>query len=265
MSSDSDDKLSAEKTVNNYDELKTAITNAADGDTIILNDGIYEFPSSSGSTIVLTDSVASGNYAKSLTFKGATKTGVIINYSGSSSIFTVNDNYNLTLQNLNFNSISSTNPVVFANGAGNCNIIDCTFTECKSGWGIVRTGTSFTGQFNMNGATFLNCEHNVNKAAGVVLLLAGTAKFNINNVVIDGAKITVTTSMAQSKWVIYIVSQSAEVTLNDLTIKNSNNIKTSLLYVSGTVSIKNSCFMDNNVSAIKLLHINSNYWTNNHI
>lgn len=111
----------------------------------------------------------------------------------------------------------------------------------------------------MNGATFLNCEHNVNKAAGVALLLAGTAKFNINNVVIDGAKITVTTSMAQSKWVIYIVSQSAEVTLNDLTIKNSNNIKTSLLYVSGTVSIKNSCFMDNNVSAIKLLHINSNY------
>ena len=80
--SDSEENLSAEHTVNSYSELTTAITNAADGDTIILNDGTYEFPDSAG-TITLT---------KSLTFKGESKNGVSIVSAGTYSIFSVSDN-----------------------------------------------------------------------------------------------------------------------------------------------------------------------------
>ena len=254
---DSEDKLSSEIEVSDYDELKTAVSNAADGDTIILKDGTYAFPDEKG-TIALSGSTGEGNYAKSLTFKGQSKNGVTITSPGNYAIFTAVDNYNLKVENINFNAITVTGTaVVFSNGNGNLDIINCAFNDCKTGWGIVRTGTSFAGQCTMNGVTFTNCEHTQNKAAGVALLLAGGATFNIENVVIDSAKITVTTNMAQSKGVIYILSSSATVNMNDVTIKNSDNIKTSLVYCSGTVNIKNSFFTNNNVAGTKLFHNNA--------
>ncbi|MBQ8018390.1 MAG: right-handed parallel beta-helix repeat-containing protein [Methanobrevibacter sp.] len=248
--SDSGEKLGAERTVNNYNELVTACTEAADGDTIILNDGTYEFPESSGS-IYLTSSTGSGNYAKSLTFKGQTKNGVTIISHGDYAIFQATDNYNLKLQNLNFKDITvSGSSVVFTSSSANLNIVDCNFENCKLGWGTIRSSSA--GANTISGVNILNCEQTANKAAATALTFTRASTVNVEKVLIDSPKYSLTGATA--KGVIYLSNNNVKATFDDLTIKNSAGIKTSLIYCAGKVSIRNSNILDNTVESTKIIH-----------
>ena len=240
--SDNKEVLSAEHTVNNFNELQSTITSSNDGDTIILNDGNYIFESG----ISLT---------KSLTFKGQTKTGVTI--TGDKTIFSVTtENVNLQLQNLNFKDISiSGSGVVHANANGNLDIKDCTFENCKSGWGIIRIHTAFSGTANIEGVKFLNCEQIANQNGALALSFRGPGVYNVNDVLIENSKYSL--AGAKPYGVVCVANANAQATINKLTIKNSTGIKTAIVYCTGPTTITNSQIIDNTLSGTKIFHIAS--------
>ena len=251
--SDSGEKLGSERTVNSYAELVTACTDAADGDTIILNDGTYEFPSGGTKAITLSSSVGEGSYAKSLTFKGQSKGGVTITSLANSPIFTALDSFNLKLQNLNFESISSSGGIVYANGNGNLDVIDCTFNNCKAGRGVIRTHTSFEGTATIKNVNFFKCEQTASQNAAVALSFCGPGTYNIEKSIIEDSKYSLTG--AKIYGVVCIAHASASATIDDLKIKGSNGIKTALIYSTGKTTIKNSEIKDNTVESTRLFYI----------
>lgn len=203
--SDGNDALGAEHTVNNYDELKTAVTNADDGDTIILNDGTYEFPSSGGSITV----------DKSLTFKGQTKNGVVLTSLGTYSIFSATGGYNLKVQNLNFEGISTAGSgIISIGGNGNLDVVDCSFNNCQAKAGAIRFYGS--GDCTINGLTVKNhkLDYSSSSSYATALTLSGNAKYTLQKILIDNANYTL--SNGYTRGVIYIAHNDATATIDDL-------------------------------------------------
>lgn len=235
--SDSEEKLSAEHTVNSYSELTTAITNADNGDTIKLNDGTYEFPSSTG-TITLT---------KSLTFKGESKNGVSIVSAGTYSIFSVaDDGISLNIQNLNFNGVSTSGSgIVAIGGTGNLDIKDCSFENCQAKAGAVRFYSS--GNCTINGLVIKDHQLSYSSATNyaVALTLTGAGTYTLDNVLIDNANYTWTSS--STRGVIYIQNQNAKAIINNLTIMNCGGNMYGIINNAGTTTITNSKITRNTI------------------
>lgn len=234
--SDNKEVLSAEHTVNNYDELKAAVTSASDGDIIILNDGIYEFPSSGGSI----------SLDKSLTFKGQTKTGVTITSLGTYSIFSGTDAYNLKIQNINFEGVATSGSgIVAIGGSGKLDVVDCSFNNCKAKAGAIRFFG--TGDCIINGLIIKNHELSYSSASSyaTALTLSGNAKYNLQKIIIENVNYTYSSSYARG--VIYISNNAATAAIDDLTIINCGGNMQGIINNGAKTTITNSVISQNNI------------------
>ncbi|KZX17108.1 bacterial Ig-like domain protein [Methanobrevibacter cuticularis] len=151
----------ANNTINTSSTITDGIAGTGDGDTLTLQEGIYNKTDDYGITI-----------SKNITIQGNTSTNqVIIDATKSNRIFTIGNNVNVTFINLTFTNAQTNNDggAIYNNNLGTTiTIINCTFTNNTS------NGSSFGGgavanygdNMAISGSNFIN---NTAKKGGAVI------------------------------------------------------------------------------------------------
>ncbi|WP_342667562.1 right-handed parallel beta-helix repeat-containing protein, partial [Methanobrevibacter cuticularis] len=138
----------ANNTINTSSTITNGIAGTGAGDTLTLQEGIYNKTGDYGITI-----------SKNITIQGNTSTNqVIIDAQGLNRIFTINNNLNVTFINITFTNGRAGNggAIYNQNTATKMTFINCTFTNNVAPSGEGGAINNFGANMRVNGCTFIN-------------------------------------------------------------------------------------------------------------
>ena len=233
-SSTSDDEQGTESSP--YKTISAAVNsdNVTGGETIFIKNGNY-----SESTITFT---------KNLNLVGESKDGVAIKSTSTSAELFVgtNDGLTLSFNNLIIEDSSKTGGTGILRFTGgkvlNIDFNNCTFDNITNKYGVMQLAS--TGTINIADCTFKDIKSSVSNGAGAIYVSDG-GTYNIKNTVFED--ISYTLSTGQVGGVIYISKASANLNMENVTIQNCKYPGNSIVRSTGTVVIKKSKFVDNDV------------------
>lgn len=242
--SDSGDELSAEGdtiTVDaggsgDYTTISAAVSAANGGETIFIKNGEY----TEADTIKI---------SKSLNFVGESNDGVSLKLaqSGSKSLIESNTNgISISFKNLIFKNSESTtgSGIIRFYGSSvqiDLNFTDCTFSNLTNKYGIQ---IATLGTINFEGCKFTNLvSKSSNGATGIYTSVAST--INIKDTIFDNLQYVSTGG--QNGAVIFMSNAGSTLNMENVTIQNFSGAANSIVRSTGTVDIKKSKFVNNNV------------------
>ena len=230
-----------------YTQIVDAVGNATGGEIILIKNGEY------------VEEKAINTGTKSLTFVGESQDGVIIKSAGQfAGLFVTTSTFDsLVFCNLTFMDISSDKAPIEIGGAGNINITNCTFINCHPTHGSICVYNS--GTTVIDGCTILNSRQGGAYGCAITFRGSVVANYILKNTLVNNA--TTSTSGAHAQAVVKNENGRSTVTIDNLTITNCTSAYKSLSLVStsGNMNVKNSIFMNNNVSnkGIFMISVNS--------
>ncbi|WP_292743874.1 Ig-like domain repeat protein, partial [Methanobrevibacter sp.] len=233
-SSTSDDEQGTESSP--YKTISSAVNSekVTGGETIFIKNGNY-----SESTITFT---------KNLNLVGESKDGVSIKSTSTSAELFVgtNDGLTLSFNNLIIEDSSKTGGTGILRFTGgkvlNIDFNNCTFDNITNKYGVMQLAS--TGTINIADCTFKDIKSSVSNGAGAIYVSDG-GTYNIKNTVFED--ISYTLSTGQVGGVIYISKAAANLNMENVTIQNCKYPGNSIVRSTGTVVIKKSKFVDNDV------------------
>ncbi len=242
--SDSQDKLSAEGdtiTVDaggsgDYQTISAAVGAATGGETIFIKNGEY----TESSTI---------NIGKSLNFVGESNDGVSLKLSQSGKISLIESNtkgITISFKNLIFKDSENTGGSGLIRFYGSSaqidvNFTDCTFSNLTNKYGIQ---IATLGTINLEGCKFNDLiSKSSNGATGIYTSVAST--INIKNTIFENLQYVSTGG--QNGAVIFMNNAGSTLNMENVTIQNFSGVANSIVRSTGTVDIKKSKFINNNV------------------
>ena len=218
-----------------YQTISAAVSAASGGETIFIKNGEY----SESNTIKIN---------KSLNFVGESNDGVSLKLAQSGKISLIESNTNgitISFKNLIFKDSESTAGSGLIRFYGlapiDINFTDCTFSGLTNKYGLQ---FATTGTTNIEGCKFTNLiSKSSNGATGIYNTAAG--KFNIKNTIFENLQYVNTAGQIGA--VIYMSSEDSTLNMENVTIQNFNGAANSIVRSTGTVDIKKSKFLNNNV------------------
>ena len=222
---------------NPYKLVSSAVGAAVGGETIFIADGNY----TESAKITLAAN-------KPLSFVGESRDGVVLTAGGTSGLFSLMESgSSLSFVNLTFKDIHTTSSNVALKVGGNSelNIADCSFINCDGKYGCMQIYTTSTA--NIVNCSFLDSKASVTGGAGAIYLSgSGASEYTIRDTVINNTRYTAASGFMYGS--VYVDRKSGSLLMDNVTISNSYGAASSVLYVKGKVTVKNSRIVDNVVN-----------------
>ena len=222
---------------NPYKLVSSAVGAAVGGETIFIADGNY----TESAKITLAAN-------KPLSFVGESRDGVVLTAGGTGGLFSLMESgSSLSFVNLTFKDIHTTSSNVALKVGGNSelNIADCSFINCDGKYGCMQIYTTSTA--NIVNCSFLDSKASVTGGAGAIYLSgSGASEYTIRDTVINNTRYTTASGFMYGS--VYVDRKSGSLLMDNVTISNSYGAASSVLYVKGKVTVKNSRIVDNVVN-----------------
>ena len=235
-SSTSDDEQGTESSP--YKTISAAVNSdkVTGGETIFIKNGNY----SENSVVKIT---------KSLSIVGESKDGVSLKYTGDAKGNLIESNtqgISISFTNMTFKDSETTSGsgiIRFYGGTPiDVNFTDCTFTNIANKYGALQFAN--TGTVNIEGCTFSDLTSKSSNGATGVYASAG-ATFNIKDTVFEDLKYESTGG--QNGAVVFMSNAATTLNMDNVTIQRFSGAANSIVRSTGTVNIKKSKFVDNDV------------------
>ncbi|WP_407376374.1 Ig-like domain repeat protein [Methanobrevibacter sp.] len=235
-SSTSDDEQGTESSP--YKTISAAVNSdkVTGGETIFIKNGNY----SESSVVKIT---------KSLSIVGESKDGVSLKYTGDVKGNLIESNtqgISISFANMTFKDSETTTGSGIIRFYGNTpidvNFTDCTFTNIANKYGALQFAN--TGTVNIEGCTFSDLTSKSSNGATGVYASAG-ATFNIKDTVFEDLKYESTGG--QNGAVVFMSNAATTLNMDNVTIQRFSGAANSIVRSTGTVNIKKSKFVDNDV------------------
>ena len=233
-SSTSDDEQGTESSP--YKTISSAVGKATGGETIFIKNGNY----SESSVVKIT---------KSLSIVGESQDGVSLKYTGDAKGNLIESNtqgISISFANMTFKDSETTAGSGIIRFYGNTpidvNFTDCTFTNIANKYGALQFAN--TGTVNIEGCTFSDLTSKSSNGATGVHASAG-ATFNIKDTVFEDLKYESTGG--QNGAVVFMSNAATTLNMDNVTIQRFSGAANSIVRSTGTVNIKKSKFVDNDV------------------
>ena len=184
------------------------------------------------------------SFTKSINFVGESRDGVIIKSTATNGVFeTVENGVALSFKNLNFIDIAAgSTGTLNVGGDSNLDVINCTFANCGSKYGVMWIKTP--GTVNIEDVNILNSEGTATRG-GTAIYFQGAGNYNVKNTLIDNAQYTGSSGFSYAP--IYTVNQGSSLTVDNVKIYNCGGNTYAMIYTNGIATVKNSRIINNTV------------------
>ena len=239
--------------------IKNATNTVNTGGTVIIADGTYSGTGNSNIAI-----------SKSMTIKGSSQSGTILNGLSSSRIFTVNSGCNVAVRDLTItNGLGD-----FGGGilnSGYLTVVNCKFTNCVTSYAYLGGGSAICSgddsTLNVQGSVFTNNDALSSSTGGGTIYTNGTTS-------VENCDFRDNSAYAGA----VVFSYAGNIDMNGCrfvsnTAKNGGGVLT-LYGASNVVNVHNSAFINNKATTVSstknidnrlnnFLDITDNWWESN--